>query len=462
MRPSGWVLRTSTTWTSYNYRFMLSFGCVEAGTLTLKCSLAGVSVSSSRLRLSICFVLLGGLTGCGVDVTRGPLGSPTLVAYTFNGNSIPAAVATQIGSGAYTQATLTSNRLTVSIPADQTHYSVAYLCAPTTQGLFTIHEYIKQATLLDGTKFSETCAQSPVQGGSARVQVDASAIPSAGEINVGFGSGCSVCDTFDGDASLALGTYDVPITVDGNQGPYSPPLAVRILRNQMIPGSLNGGEPVVFQATDETVSQPITYTHVPDGYSLVSRTVVYNTAGGASVGLELNNSGPQLTQYLAMPSNTYQSGDYYDFLVFASATTGGATVSIENLTSSAGPQSFNFPLPWSYAGPLAATLPIFDFRYSGFSGMSDISYQAGISWSLGGPDGLDTGQISISATDNYQSGSTELSIPDLSSLTGFVATPTSGAAVLWSAGVYQGDTSLNRPAGGTIKGVYNSGSYTEP
>jgi hypothetical protein len=250
--------------------------------------------------------------------------------------------------------------------------------------------------------------------------------------------------------------------VVGNEGPFSPPLAVRILRDQTIPGPLNGGEPVVFKTTDEPVSQPITYNHVPDGYSLFNGDVVYNTAGGASVQLENNNSGAEVTQYLAMPSNTYQSGDYYDFLVLASDTTGGATVSIENFTSSDGPQSFTFPLPWSYAGPTAAILPTFNFQYSGFSGMSDISYQASIVWSLGGPLGLDSAQISIRATANYQNGSTAMSIPDLSSLTGFVPTPPSGAAVAWSAGLYQGDPFLHSPAGGTIQGVSNSGSYTEP
>jgi hypothetical protein len=201
------------------------------------------------------------------------------------------------------------------------------------------------------------------------------------------------------------------------------------------------------------------------GYSPVNRTVVYNTAGGAFVELELDNLGAQLTQYLAMPSGTYQSGDYYDFLVSASDATSGGAVSVENYMSSAGPQSFTFPAPWSYAGPTAAALPTFNFAYAGFSGMSNISQQAAIYWDLGTwafgiPADFD--EISMNATANYQNGSTAMSIPDLSSLTGFLATPPSGANVRWSAGVYQGDPFLASPPSGTIQGVDNSGSYTEP
>jgi hypothetical protein len=97
--------------------------------------------------------------------------------------------------------------------------------------------------------------------------------------------------------------------------------------------------------------------------------------------------------------------------------------------------------------------------------MSNISYQAAIDWDLGTwafgiPADLD--EISMSATANYQNGSTAMSIPDLSSLTGFLATPPSGTTVRWSAGVSQGDPSLTSPPSGTIQRANNSGSYAEP
>ena len=162
-----------------------------------------------------------------------------------------------------------------------------------------------------------------------------------------------------------------------------------------------------------------------------------------------------------MPSGTYQSGDYYDFLVQAQNTASGGTVSVEHYTSSAGPQSFTFPPPWSYGGPTIAALPTFNFRYSGFPGMSNLSYRAAIDWNLG-TSAFGFAEIFIRATANYQNGSTALSIPDLSSLTGFLARPPSGTTVGWSAGVYQGDPFLTSPPSGTVQGATNSGSYTEP
>lgn len=426
-------------------------------------------MSSLMLRLAFCFVLFAGLAGCGAGGSNGGSsggGAPTIVAFTFSGPP-PAALATQIGSGAYTQATLTSGKLTISVPSDQSDFSVAYLCPSPTAGPFVNQEYIDQANTKDGVAFSEACPEGGAssQGGLATAQVDASAIPGAEEIDVGSGGGCSACDTFNGSAFLAVGTYDVPVRVDGNGGPYSPPLAARILRGQTIPGALNGGAPVVFQTSDETVPQTITYNGVPDGYSVVDRTVVYNTSGGAFVQLELDDSGAELTQYLAMPSGTYQSGDYYDLLVSAANATGDATVSVETFTTSAGPQSFTFPAPLSYAGPPAAALPTFTFSYSGFSGMPHTSQQAAIYWGVGTwipgiPEDLDS--ITMTATANHQNGSPAMTIPDLSSLTGFLAPAPSGTTVSWSAGYYQGDPHLTTPASGTIQSADSFGTYTEP
>jgi hypothetical protein len=371
-------------------------------------------------------------------------------------------VATQIGAGAYTQAALTSNKLILSIPDDETNYSVAFLCPSPTVGPFVNKEYVNQASTLDGKAFSETCPQLPLQGGNATAEVDASAIPGAEGISIGD-QGCSACNTFSLSEGLAVGTYDVPIYVTGAGGIYEA-IAAKILRNQTIPGALNGGAPVVFQTTDETVPQTITYNNVPNGYSPTQGEVTYYTADGAFVPLALGGI-TAATQYMAMPPGTYQSGDYYDFIVLANDTTSGGTVSVESYTSSAGPQSFTFPPPWSYAGPTAAALPTFNFAYSGFSGMSNVSYQATLDWGLGTTTfGIseDFDGISMSATANYQNGSTAMTIPDLSSLTGFLPTPPSGTAVRWSAEVSQGDPFLTSTPSGTIQSADNSGSYAEP
>jgi hypothetical protein len=387
------------------------------------------------------------------------------VTYTFTGPA-PTAVATQIGSGAYTQATLTSGKLTISVPTGETSFSVAYLCPSPTAGPFVNQEFINKASTLDNTAFSETCVEGGAdsQGGQATVQVDATAIPGAEGIDVGTGGGCSACDTFNGSAFLAVGTYDLPIYAIGAEGQYVA-IAAKILRGQTIPGALNGGAPVVFATTDETVPQAITYNNVPNGYSPSGGEVNYFTADGSWVPLALGTM-PAATQYMAMPTGTYQSGDYYEFEVEANNVGGIGSVSIDRYTSSAGPQSFTFPAPFSYAGPAAAAFPTFNFMYSEFSGMSNISQQAAIYWGVGTwgsfsiPADLDS--ITMTATTNYQSGSTAMSIPDLSSLTGFLAPVPSGTTVTWTAGFSQGNPLLTTPPSGTIQSVSNSGSYTEP
>jgi len=382
------------------------------------------------------------------------------VTYTFTGSATPTAVATQIGSGAYSQATLASGELTFPVPSGETDFSVAYLCPSPTVNPFVILEYVNQASTLDGTSFSETCSPGPLPGGLATVQVNAAAIPGAEGINVD-NQGSSSGTTLNFYSDLVDGTYDVPVVVTGADGPYVA-IAARILRHQTIPGALNGGATVVFASADETVPQTIAYNNVPNGYSLVGRDVVYHTAGGAEVQLDLNEA--PLTQYLAMPSDAYQSGDYYDISVEAYDAASGAGDWIEEYASSPSPQSFTFPAPWSYAGPAPADLPTFNFAYSGFSGMSDISQEADIEWDQGQltQGTLDFVEIEMTATANYQNGSTAMSLPDLSNLKGFLAPAPSGTTVDWNARFYQGNPFLTSPPNGTIQSVGNSGSYTEP
>jgi hypothetical protein len=424
-------------------------------------------MSKAILRLSFCFFLLAGLAGCGGSASCGSCGgggSPTIVTYTFTGNNMPVAVATQIGSGAYTQATLASGTLTISIPKGETNYSAAFLCTAEVNPFVNI-ESINQASTLDGTAFSEACPPNPYLGGLATIQVNAVAIPGAEGISVGNYGGCASCNTLNFDYDMALGTYDVPVVVTGVEGPYIA-LAATILRDQTIPGALNGGAPVVFQSTDEPVAQTIAYDNVPNGYSLNGRTVVYNTAGGAFVQLELNNLGGSLTQYMAMPSGTYQSGDYYEFIVEADNASDSGSVVVTRYASSAAPQSFTFPAPLSYAGPAPAALPAFNFAYSGFSGMSNISQQAAIYWGVGTwpSEGIaaDLDSITMTATANYRNGSTAMTIPNLSSLTGFLANPPSGTTVSWTAAFNQGDPFLTNPPSGTAQEVSNFGSFTVP
>jgi len=140
-------------------------------------------MSSSSLRLLFCAVVIAGLAGCGGSSKSGSSGSdgsgPTIVTFTFTGNVTPA-VSTQIGTGAYTQATLTSGKLTLSIPNGETNFSVAYNCNFGDSNSSSDLETIIQVSVLDGTSFGGGCSNgSTSHTGLATVQVNAAAIPGA-------------------------------------------------------------------------------------------------------------------------------------------------------------------------------------------------------------------------------------------------------------------------------------------
>jgi len=420
-------------------------------------------LKAPRLKLSVCAIVLTTLAGCGAGSSNTPPigggGNPTIVTFTFTG-AAPAAVATQIGNGAYTQATLTANKLTLSVPEGESNFAVVYACPQIGSNPTSYFETIKQANILDATSFSAACpaATSAPQAGLATLQVNAAAIPGAQWVIVG-GEGLEWSGTpLDFSEQLAVGTRDFPVAVaDGVSPPYlGNYLAIRILRNQVVPGALNGGNPLVFATSDLLSQQTITYSHVPSGYSLASPSVEYRTVGGAFIGLDA--TGPS-NQYLSIPSASMQSGDYYQIGVSAQDVASRGVVDVNGFTSIGGPQSFTFPAPPSYAGPTAAALPSFKMSYSGFSGMSPVNQFAGLQWSQGATAIY---FISIEATMNYQNGSSIMSIPDLSALTGFIAPAASGTTVSWNAGSVEGNPFLTTPPSGITQSAFNYGSYTVP
>jgi hypothetical protein len=384
------------------------------------------------------------------------------VTYTFTG-AAPTAVATQIGTGGYTQASLQANRLTLSIPSGTTNYSVAFLCPPIPIGTPDYQEYVVQASTQDGTSFSEYCfgLTSP-QTGLATLQVNAAAISGAGDVVV-LASGYHPslpwsAGTLSFSSQLAAGTYDVFVVVYDSTGFY--PLAVRVLRSQTIPGALNGGNPVVFAASDETVTQTITFNNVPAGSSPYDAPFVYfYTSNGQDLELQSYPTTTPANQYPALPAAAIQSGDYYTFNTTASSGAAGGTVAVQMATAKGGPQTFTFPVPWTYSGPTAADLPTFNFSYSGYSGLPFVEQDASIQWSLGSKWIY---SIWVSATANYQNGATSLTIPALSGLTGFLPSPTSGSTIQWNAYIQQGSEYQATPPNGTDQFVVNSGTFTAP
>jgi hypothetical protein len=348
--------------------------------------------------------------------------------------------------------------LTISVPSGTGNFAFAYVCPalPWFVPAFT-NEYVYQASTLDGASFGGSCTDtaSP-QYGTATAQVNVSAIPGAYGVTVqdlatmGASGG-----TIDFSGPMTIGTYDVFIFVQDIDNNL---LALKILRSQTIPGALNGGNPVIFQTSDETTQQAVTYSNLPSGFS-PGLFVLYTTASGGSTTLDVDD---WTTHYPAMPVSAYQSGDYYVFGADANnGSSGNEVVGVEKYTSSGAPQNFTFPAAWVYTGPTAAALPTFNFGYSGFSGMSSVSSVASIQWNQGTGTPMSSG-IGVVATANYQNGATTVTVPDLSGLAGFLAPAASGSWIEWYAEVEQGDPGISTPPGGTVQYVEDNGLYQVP
>jgi hypothetical protein len=123
------------------------------------------------------------------------------------------------------------------------------------------------------------------------------------------------------------------------------------------------------------------------------------------------------------------------------------------------------PAALAFAGPMPAALPTFNFSYSGFpTGLSTGVQQARISWT---PTATTRNSITVTATPNFLNGATSLSVPDLSSLSGFVAPAASGTQVAWIVDVFgnagQAFPAVVVPSGNGLAAlVQNSGTYTQP
>jgi hypothetical protein len=420
---------------------------------------------ASLSRFSISVVVIVSLAGCGGSSnssstggggTGGTDGGSTSVTFTITGGT-PIAVATQVGSGSFTAARLSGGSLTLSLPSGTSNFAVAYACSalpwympPVTP---TIDEYVYQASTQDGTSLRGSCANLNSSQGRVTVQVSTSAIPGANMVTVqGLAMMEASGGTIDFSGTMTAGTYDVFIFVQDIDNNL---LALKVLRSQTIPGALNGGNPVIFQTSDETTLQAITYSNPPSGFS-PSQYILYETSGGASTTLDVLGS---TTQYPAMPVSAFQNGDYY--LFDAAASSGNEAVGVEKFTSSVGPQGFTFPAPWTYPGPTAAALPTINFDYPGFSGMSSVSSVAAIQWNRGNGTPLNNG-ISVFTTANYRNGATAVTIPDLSGVRGFLAPAASGSTIEWFATVQQGDPAASTPPSGTVQYVVNNGTYTVP
>jgi len=418
----------------------------------------GGFMSATFLRMSLCAVVMADLAGCGGGsnkVVGGGGGNPATVTYDFSNGAAPAAVATQIGTAAYTQATLESGKVTFTLPTGETKFAVAYLCPPRSgENPPPNYEYIHQLSTVDGTSFSGYCFEpSTVQTGLATVQVNAAAITGASLVAVGGEDQQWSTSSLSFSVQMRSGTSDVPVYVYDAKDSI---LAIKILPRQTIPGALNGGNPVVFAASDQVALQPITYSNLPAGFT-PGISANYTTSGGTTIPLDVSNT----TEYPSIPAASVQSGDYYSFTAGAKESPASSlneyAQALLDTKSGGGPETFTLPSPWAYIGPTPSALPTFTIGYLGFSGMTRVAQYADIFWGTNLSNG-----ITIDATENYQGGATSLTIPDLSGVTGFLAQPASGTKVEWDAGMNQVlSTAASLPDLNEVS-VGNSGTYTVP
>ncbi len=415
------------------------------------------------------------LTGCG----GGAIGSQNPQSINVQippGSVMPTAVATQVGTGAWKAATLQNGQLTIDIPSDTQNYAYAYVCpafpqttnanngTATTMGTI---EYISEQSVEDGTSLTFNACQNPnpststsppppsPQINTVSLNVDATAIPNTASV-VTYSS-LSV-----GTVSVPGGSFGGAYSISGNKGTFTMgmnsgttdiavvaydqnynPLATYILYSQTIPGPLNGGNPIVFTASDETVPVTVTDQNVPSGWGNDFLNVTFLTSGNrAEFSISSLGLSGSTNLYYAVPASQQKSGSSYTVFAAASSANTNANVSggvVVDITSPNPVTTIAFPAPFPASDGISTTAawPTFNVAYPGFSNpsLTTTIWNADISWpgnQYNQPPPQNSYSLEITATPTYMNGATTLPVPDLSSIPGFMAPPSAGSNVQWS------------------------------
>lgn len=417
-------------------------------------------------QIAVCGLVIF-LIGCagGGGGTPAPIPrSPTSISTTFV-NDLPVAVAVQTGTGPFVPVTLQGNQLNFIVPAGVTKYAVAWACP----GQQIRQEVVMEATTQDSMpSILGSCGggTQPARGGM-NGSVDTSAVPGAtGGIDIaGSLGGTLLANVTSGSFNFPtlIGPNDIAVTAldSGNN-----PVAVKILRNQIVPGAANGGNTITLGLGDLVSTQPVTFTNVPAGFTPLNTSATYQTSGFTQIFLSHSAS----TQYPAIPAAAMQSGDRYLFLT---TTTDVATqtsgIFVAQTSTSGAPVTIALPDPWFYSGPVPAAFPTFTFNYSRFSSLPVAVYNVQLDWGLGQPEvpGGTSLFLYVQATKAYLNGSNTITVPDLTAIPGFFASPPSGNGVEWGASIQAGPGPEDQfapslPNNSAIVQVTTSGSYTEP
>jgi hypothetical protein len=422
----------------------------------LRRSISHALVISALFPLAAC--------GGGSGVAKSTSQNSTNLTVTFANNVFPTAVAEKFGDGAWASiAVPTTNPLTVVLPQGTTKLGLAYVCPeftlPSPQGTTArSEESVIQADISDGSAYTVSCLSNPPTG-AVTGTVSVSSLAGATSVEIIGAQGSFILSGNSGavTGNLATSTKDIAVVAFGKL-PQLPPVGVQILRSQSVPGAINGGSPVTLTSSNATTLQPLAASGIPAGFSCPYYLTAYVTANGTYIPLGV---GPN-AQYAAVPSSTSASGDYYRFGVDCTMGTNGSLQEVSAFQSgaTAGPITLMLPAPLTAQAPVAAAFPSFNVNYSGFSGSSAIADSAEISWQTAGT----TYNIKLSATAAFEGGSTNLAIPDLTSMPGFLLPPSSGTIVSWFVSVSGGSyfPFISIPSSGSLSSASDSGNYIEP
>jgi hypothetical protein len=408
------------------------------------------------------------IMGCANKTTgAGTSGGGNTVTVTFTGGT-PLTVANQTGTGAFTAMT-PGSQVSFTLPAGDSKYAIAFVCPPVmAQGTLN-PEFVIEATTQDTTSFTANCLGSPTLGtvtGSAN-----SSLSGTSDIRIrgarGFGANIgSASGSFPSSPAtqIPVGTNDVAAIAVDTSGNV---LGVSIVRAQTSPGSINNGNAIVL--VNATISQSLSVTNVPTSppgwANPPEASVEYHTANSQFVLTNNSVSSTNPEAYQAVAVSQTQSGDFYRYESNTTNSSTNQAVGITQTTTNGGSTfSVALPAPWSFSGPPAAKFPTFTFIYSGFTGLAAIANQGSIEWATGATT---SNQITVLATANFQSGTTTITIPDLTSLSGFLAPAATGTTINWVADIFGGTTQEfllvpSLPANGSVSFVQNRGTFTQP
>ena len=380
----------------------------------------------SRIALSLTVTMgLASLTACGSGGKPGSNQLGTTITASFSGQTLPQAVAYQVGmTGTFQTIGLSDSTATFTLPSGTDAYGVAYICPTFLDGYYFSNTSIIQATTADTTSLALSC---PSLLGAVNATYDVSAIP--GVLSVDLYAGYLSTETNGTTGSVEVsgiptGTVDVALVARGSNGP----IGVQIQRGVTV-ASLNNTNitfPPMTTADEVGTSAPVSVTGVPSGATTSGFATKYNTAGGLSI--DFNSLSP--SSHPTVPSSQSHAGDYYliegigilPYQVVTSEITANATSAV----------TVKLPAPLSSTpAPTPAAYPTFQVNTSGFTVAGPVVNSAAIQYQL--TPGIENPFYNVYAyvTQSWLGANTTFTVPNLSTVAGFAAAPPSGLQEDW-------------------------------